>query len=253
LQNIPVRIELGREIRKVFVPREGCVFVDADYSQIELRILAHMSGDKGLIDAYKQAQDIHRITASQVFHIPLNQVTPEQRRNAKAVNFGIVYGISAFGLSEDLSISRQEASEYIERYFATYPGVKEFLNRMVETAREKGQVTTLYGRIRPVPELKSSNFMQRNFGERIAMNSPIQGTAADIMKIAMIRVDKRLHEEGLKARIILQVHDELLVETPIEEQEQVNQLLREEMEAAAHLSVKLEVSVSDGNSWYETK
>jgi DNA polymerase-1 len=253
LQNIPVRIELGREIRKVFVPREGCVFVDADYSQIELRILAHMSGDKGLIDAYKQAQDIHRITASQVFHIPLDQVTPEQRRNAKAVNFGIVYGISAFGLSEDLSISRQEASEYIERYFATYPGVKEFLNRMVETAREKGQVTTLYGRIRPVPELKSSNFMQRNFGERIAMNSPIQGTAADIMKIAMIRVDKRLHEEGLKARIILQVHDELLVETPIEEQEQVNQLLREEMEAAAHLSVKLEVSVSDGNSWYETK
>jgi DNA polymerase-1 len=212
-----------------------------------------MSGDKGLIDAYKQAQDIHRITASQVFHIPLDQVTPEQRRNAKAVNFGIVYGISAFGLSEDLSISRQEASEYIERYFATYPGVKEFLNRMVETAREKGQVTTLYGRIRPVPELKSSNFMQRNFGERIAMNSPIQGTAADIMKIAMIRVDKRLHEEGLKARIILQVHDELLVETPIEEQEQVNQLLREEMEAAAHLSVKLEVSVSDGNSWYETK
>lgn len=253
LQNIPIRIDLGRQIRKVFVPKAGCVFVDADYSQIELRVLAHMSGDEGLIAAYRQDQDIHRITASQVFHIPLEEVTALQRRNAKAVNFGIVYGISAFGLSEDLSISRKEASEYIERYFATYPGVKAFLDRMVETAREQGAVTTLYGRIRPVPELKSSNFMQRSFGERIAMNSPIQGTAADIMKIAMIRVDRRLHQEGLDARIILQVHDELVIEAPVEEKETVRRILREEMEAAAVLSVKLEVSVTDGESWYETK
>jgi len=253
LQNIPVRMELGREIRKVFVPKAGCVFVDADYSQIELRVLAHMSGDQGLIDAYRQAQDIHAITASQVFHIPLEEVTPLQRRNAKAVNFGIVYGISAFGLSEDLSISRQEALEYIERYYATYPGIKTFLDGQVEHAKEQGYVTTLYGRRRPVPELKSSNFMQRNFGERIAMNSPIQGTAADIMKIAMIRVDRRLRAEGLQARIILQVHDELLIETPVVEQEIVQNLLREEMEAAADLAVTLEVDVNVGNSWFETK
>lgn len=253
LQNIPVRMELGREIRKVFVPKDGCVFVDADYSQIELRVLAHMSGDQGLIDAYRQAQDIHRITASQVFHIPLDEVTPLQRRNAKAVNFGIVYGISAFGLSEDLSISRKEALDYIDRYFATYPGVKKYLDSQVEQAKEQGYVTTLYGRRRPVPELKSSNFMQRSFGERIAMNSPIQGTAADIMKIAMIRVDRRLHEEGLQARIILQVHDELLIETPEEERELVTRLLKEEMEAAASLSVALEVDVNSGNSWFETK
>ena len=253
LQNIPVRMELGREIRKVFVPKEGCVFVDADYSQIELRVLAHMSGDKGLIEAYHQAQDIHRITASQVFHIPLEEVTSLQRRNAKAVNFGIVYGISAFGLSEDLSISRQEALEYIDRYFATYPGVKQFLDNLVTHAREQGYVTTLYGRRRPVPELKSSNFMQRSFGERIAMNSPIQGTAADIMKIAMIRVDRRLRAEGLGARIILQVHDELLIETPEEEKETVCRLLREEMEHAASLSVTLEVDVNSGKSWFETK
>ncbi len=253
LQNIPVRMELGREIRKVFVPKEGCVFIDADYSQIELRVLAHMSGDQGLIDAYRQAQDIHAITASQVFHIPLEEVTSLQRRNAKAVNFGIVYGISAFGLSEDLSISRQEALEYIERYYATYPGIKTFLDSQVEHAKEQGYVTTLYGRRRPVPELKSSNFMQRNFGERIAMNSPIQGTAADIMKIAMIRVDRRLRAEGLQARIILQVHDELLIETPVAEQELVARLLQEEMEAAADLAVTLEVDVNVGKSWFETK
>ena len=253
LQNIPVRMELGREIRKVFVPREGCLFVDADYSQIELRVLAHMSADPGLIEAYRQDQDIHRITASQVFHIPLEEVTPLQRRNAKAVNFGIVYGISAFGLSEGLSISRQEALDYIDRYFATYPGVKKFLDGLVEQAKNQGYVTTLYGRRRPVPELKSSNFMQRSFGERIAMNSPIQGTAADIMKIAMIRVDRRLHAEGLTARIILQVHDELLVETPLEEEEQVRRILKEEMESAAELSVALEVEIGAGPSWFETK
>ncbi len=253
LQNIPVRMELGRAIRKVFVPKEGCVFVDADYSQIELRVLAHMSGDEGLIDAYRSAQDIHALTASQVFHVPLDQVTPQLRRNAKAVNFGIVYGISAFGLSEDLSISRKEAMEYIEHYFKAYPGIKEFLDRMVDEGRTNEYVTTMFGRRRPIPELKSSNFMQRQFGERIAMNSPIQGTAADIMKIAMTRVNKRLKKEQLKSRIVLQVHDELLVEAPKEECETIKTLLREEMQSAADLRVPLEVSVSEGQSWYETK
>ena len=253
LQNIPVRMELGRAIRKVFVPKEGCVFVDADYSQIELRVLAHMSGDEGLIEAYRSAQDIHALTASQVFHVPLDQVTPQLRRNAKAVNFGIVYGISAFGLSEDLSISRKEAMEYIEHYFKAYPGIKAFLDRMVDEGRTNEYVTTMFGRRRPIPELKSSNFMQRQFGERIAMNSPIQGTAADIMKIAMTRVNKRLKKEQLKSRIVLQVHDELLVEVPKEECETIKVLLREEMQSAAELRVPLEVSVSEGLSWYETK
>ena len=253
LQNIPVRMELGRAIRKVFVPKEGCVFVDADYSQIELRVLAHMSGDEGLIEAYRSAQDIHALTASQVFHVPLNQVTPQLRRNAKAVNFGIVYGISAFGLSEDLSISRNEAMEYIEHYFKAYPGIKEFLDRMVDEGRTNEYVTTMFGRRRPIPELKSSNFMQRQFGERIAMNSPIQGTAADIMKIAMTRVNKRLKKEQLKSRIVLQVHDELLLEVPTAECEAVKTLLVEQMQSAANLRVPLEVSVSVGNSWYETK
>ena len=253
LQNIPVRMELGREIRKVFVPAEGCVFIDADYSQIELRILAHMSGDERLIEAYRSAQDIHAITASQVFHTPLDQVTPLQRRNAKAVNFGIVYGISAFGLSEDLSISRKEAMEYIDQYFHTYPGVKTFLDDLVRQGKEQGYVTTLYGRRRPIPELKSSNFMQRQFGERVAMNSPIQGTAADIMKIAMIRADRRLREEGFKARIVLQIHDELLVEAPVKEAEQVKALLEEEMRGAAQLKVALEVEAKTGDSWFAAK
>ena len=253
LQNIPIRMELGREIRKVFVPKEGCVFLDADYSQIELRVLAHMSGDERLIEAYRSAQDIHAITASQVFHIPLEEVTPLQRRNAKAVNFGIVYGISAFGLSEDLSITRKEAMEYIERYFHTYPQVKAFLDGLVETAREQGYVTTMFGRRRPVPELKSANFMQRSFGERVAMNSPIQGTAADIIKIAMIRVDRRLREEGLRSRLILQVHDELLVETYMEEKERVAEILSEEMKHAASLKVELEIDMHAGSSWFEAK
>lgn len=253
LQNIPVRMELGREIRKVFVPKEGCIFLDADYSQIELRVLAHMSGDENLIAAYRTAQDIHAITASQVFHVPLEEVTPLLRRNAKAVNFGIVYGISAFGLSEDLSITRKEAMAYIEQYFQTYPKVKEFLDNAVEQGRESGYVTTLFGRRRPIPELKSSNFMQRSFGERVAMNSPIQGTAADIMKIAMNRVDRRLRKEQLKSRIILQVHDELLVETWVEERAQVEQILLEEMQGAADLAVALEVSLEAGSSWFETK
>ena len=250
LQNIPVRMELGRAIRRVFVPEEGCVFVDADYSQIELRILAHMSGDKQLIEAYREEQDIHRITASQVFHVPLDEVTPQLRRNAKAVNFGIVYGISAFGLSEDLSITRKEAGEYIQKYFETYPGVKSFLDRLVAEGKEQGYVTTVYGRRRPIPELKSNNFMQRSFGERVAMNSPIQGTAADVMKIAMIRVDRALRTEGLRSRIILQVHDELLLEVPGEEKDQVMELLEREMTHAADFAVPLEVDVNCGDNWY---
>ncbi len=253
LQNIPVRMELGRLIRKVFIPSDGYVFVDADYSQIELRVLAHMSGDEKLIEAYRQAEDIHRITASQVFHVPFDEVTPLQRRNAKAVNFGIVYGISSFGLSQDLSISTKEAKEYIDRYFETYPGIKVFLDKLVQDAKEQGYVTTMFGRRRPVPELKSSNFMQRSFGERVAMNSPIQGTAADIIKIAMNRVHDRLLREGLESRLILQVHDELLIEAKLSEADQVEQILREEMQQAADLQVPLEIDLHRGNNWYEAK
>lgn len=253
LQNIPVRMELGRRIRKVFVPQEGCIFVDADYSQIELRVLAHCSGDQALIDAYREAKDIHRTTASQVFHTPFEEVTELQRRNAKAVNFGIVYGISSFGLSQDLSITRKEAAEYIERYFETYPGIKKFLDDAVAHAKEKGYVTTLFGRKRPIPELKSSNFMQRSFGERVAMNSPIQGTAADIMKIAMIGVNESLRKEKLRSRIVLQVHDELLIETFAEEEEKVREILEREMEQAVSLSVPLVIDVQTGENWYDAK
>lgn len=253
LQNIPMRMELGRRIRKVFVPREGYLFMDADYSQIELRILAHMSDDKQLIEAYQMEEDIHRITASKVFHTPFEEVTDLQRRNAKAVNFGIVYGISSFGLSQDLSISKKEAAEYIEQYFETYPGVKRFLDGMVAKAKEQGFVTTMYGRRRPIPELSSNNFMQRSFGERVAMNSPIQGTAADIMKIAMIRVWERLHRENLQSRLILQVHDELLIETETSEEEAVRRILTEEMQQAAELSVRLEIDLHTGTDWYEAK
>lgn len=253
LQNIPVRMELGRLIRKVFIPEDGFVFVDADYSQIELRILAHCSGDDMLINAYRQAQDIHRITASQVFHVPFDEVTDLQRRNAKAVNFGIVYGISSFGLSQDLSISRKEAAEYIEQYFLTYPGIKTFLDNTVASAREHGYVETLFGRRRPMPELKSSNYMQRSFGERVAMNAPIQGTAADIIKLAMIGVSRRLKEKQMKSRLVLQVHDELLIETYIPELEQVEEILKEEMERAADLKVPLLVDMHTGNNWYEAK
>ena len=249
LQNIPVRTAEGKEIRKVFVPAEGCVFVDADYSQVELRILAALSGDSVLIDAYKNAVDIHTLTASQVFHVDIDKVTPEMRRNAKAVNFGIVYGISAFGLGEGLSISRKEANEYIANYFASYPKVKEYLDNCVAHAREKGYVTTYFGRIRPIPELKSSNFMQRSFGERIAMNSPIQGTAADIMKIAMNRTDEAL--KGMKSRIVLQVRDELLIETWPDELDAVKRIVRECMENAADLKVKLSVDVRSGDTWYD--
>lgn len=253
LQNIPIRMELGRMIRKVFLPKDGYVFVDADYSQIELRILAHMSGDEMLIQAYREAQDIHRMTASQVFHTPFEEVTDLQRRNAKAVNFGIVYGISSFGLSQDLSISKKEAQEYIERYFESYPKIKEFLDGCVEKAKKDGYSVTMFGRRRPLPEISSSNFMQRSFGERIAMNAPIQGTAADIIKIAMNRVHRRLIDEGLKSRLLLQVHDELLIETAPDEVDEVKRILDEEMKGAADLSVELEIDTHTGKNWYEAK
>lgn len=253
LQNIPMRMELGRQIRKVFIPAPGFVFTDADYSQIELRVLAHMSGDEQLIEAYRSEQDIHRITASKVFHTPFEEVTELQRRNAKAVNFGIVYGISSFGLSQDLSITKKEAAEYIEQYFQTYPGIRTFLDNMVEQAKQKGYAVTLFSRRRPIPELSSGNFMQRSFGERIAMNSPIQGTAADIIKIAMLKVWRALREQGLKSRLVLQVHDELLIETAEDEVEQVQELLAEGMRTAAQLSVELAVDMHTGSNWYEAK
>ena len=253
LQNIPIRMELGRMIRKVFLPKDGYVFVDADYSQIELRILAHMSGDEMLIQAYREAQDIHRMTASQVFHTPFEEVTDLQRRNAKAVNFGIIYGMSSFGLSQDLSISKKEAQEYIERYFESYPKIKEFLDGCVEKARKDGYSVTMFGRRRPLPEISSSNFMQRSFGERIAMNAPIQGTAADIIKIAMNRVHRRLIDEGLKSRLLLQVHDELLIEAAPDEVDEVKKILDEEMKGAADLSVELEIDTHTGKNWYEAK
>ena len=253
LQNIPMKTDLGRQIRKAFVPCEEYTFTDADYSQIELRILAHMSGDQGLIDAYKENEDIHRITASKVFHTPFEEVTPLQRRNAKAVNFGIVYGISSFGLSQGLSISRAEAAEYIKAYFKTYPGIKTFLDNLVSSAKTNGYALTMYGRRRPVPELTSSNFMQRSFGERVAMNSPIQGSAADIMKIAMIRVWERILREKLQSRLILQIHDELLIETAPGEEDQVRAILKQEMEKAAVLSVSLETDIHNGTDWYLAK
>ena len=251
LQNIPIRNELGQEIRKAFVAKEGCVFLDADYSQIELRLLAHLSGDENLIDSYKSDADIHKITASKVFHTPLDEVTKEQRRNAKAVNFGIVYGISSFGLSQNLSISRKEASDYIKQYFEIYPKVKEYLDNTVKRARIDGRTRTMFGRIRPIPELASSNFMQRAFGERAAMNSPIQGSAADIIKIAMILVEKALLDQGLQARIVLQIHDELLVEAPENEVEAVKEIMVTKMKEAVTLKVPLEVDVNVGKDWFE--
>ncbi|MDE6714224.1 MAG: DNA polymerase I [Lachnospiraceae bacterium] len=253
LQNIPMRMEIGRKIRKVFIPKEGCVFVDADYSQIELRILASLAEDEELIAAYRENQDIHRSTASKVFHVPFEEVTDLQRRNAKAVNFGIVYGISSFGLSQDLSISKKEAQQYIEDYFAMYPAVHAYLESAKEHAKKTGYSVTAFGRRRPIPELKNSNFMQRSFGERVAMNAPIQGTAADVIKIAMIKVYDRLLKEGLEARMILQIHDELLIEAPEKEKEMVMAILEEEMSGAADFPVKLEVDAHWGTDWYEAK
>lgn len=254
LQNIPIRLELGRELRKVFIPTssEFC-FLDADYSQIELRVLAHIAGDETLLEAFRQNQDIHRLTASQVFHVPFEEVTPLQRSNAKAVNFGIVYGIGAFSLSQDLGITRKEAEQYIAAYFAKYPKIKEYLDRAVREATEKGYASTILNRRRAMPELQSKNFIQRSFGERVAMNMPIQGSAADIIKIAMIKVHRALKEGGYRSRLILQVHDELLIETAMEEKEAVAKILQENMEQAISLSVPLDVDVHEGNSWFEAK
>jgi DNA polymerase-1 len=253
LQNIPIRTELGRQMRKVFVADDGCVLVDADYSQIELRVLAHMSQDEQLIRAYNENTDIHRLTASQVFHVKPTDVTPEQRSSAKAVNFGIIYGISAFGLSDGLQIGKKEAERYIEGYFETYPGVKQYMDKVVADATTNGYAETLFKRRRLMPELKSSNYNQRSFGERAAMNMPIQGTAADIIKLAMLRVDERLKRENLKTRIVLQIHDELLLEAPIDEAEIAVALVHEEMENAAKLSVPLLADVHTGLNWYDAK
>ena len=253
LQNIPTRTAEGREIRRSFVPAEGYTFVDADYSQIELRVMASISEDASLIDAFNSSKDIHAITASQVFGVPIEEVDSTLRRRAKAVNFGIIYGISSFGLGEDLGISRKEAKDYIEKYFATYVRVKDYLDSCVSGAKETGYVRTMYGRLRPIPELSSSNFMQRSFGERVAMNSPIQGTAADIIKLAMIKVWHELKARNLKSRLILQIHDELLIETAPGEVEEVKELLRENMEGAAKLAVPLYVDVHTGDSLYDAK
>ena len=253
LQNIPVRQELGRELRRFFKAREGYMLCDADYSQIELRVLAHMANDKVMIDAFNSGTDIHNVTASQVFGVPTELVTPTMRSQAKAVNFGIVYGIGAHSLSEDIGVSHGEAKQYIGQYLTHYSGVSAFMDLMVEQAKEAGYSRTMYGRRRPLPELKSSNGNIRSFGERVARNMPIQGTAADIIKIAMIRVWKRLRDEGLKARLILQVHDELIVEAPADESVQASLILHEEMEAAAEMSVRLEAEVHTGTTWYDAK
>ena len=254
LQNIPVRLELGRELRKIFIPEsaEFC-FLDADYSQIELRVLAHISGDESLIAAFKSNQDIHRMTASQVFHVPFDEVTPLQRSNAKAVNFGIIYGKGAFSLGQDLGISRKEAEEYINAYFARYPKIKTFMEDTIKNGTKNGYVSTLWNRRRNMPELQSSNFMQRAAGERAAMNMPIQGTAADIIKLAMRKVHRALQEGGYRSRLILQVHDELLIEAYKEEKEAVAKILKENMEHAADLLVPLDVDVHEGASWFEAK
>ena len=253
LQNIPTRMELGKKLRKVFKPRENCIYIDADYSQIELRVLAHISQDKNMIEAFNNDEDIHTQAASKVFNTPIEQVTKEQRSNAKAVNFGIVYGISDFGLGEQLGVSRKKAKEYIEQYLEKYNGIKEFMTNIVEDTKEKGFVETLYHRRRYVPELKSNNYMVRQFGGRVAMNTPIQGTAADIMKIAMINVYNKLKERGLKSKVIVQVHDELLIETALDEKEEVKQILKTEMENVIKLDVPLVAEISQGNNWFEAK
>lgn len=253
LQNIPIRLELGRELRKVFIPEEDYIFVDADYSQIELRLLAHISGDETLINAFKNGQDIHRLTASQVFGVPFDEVTSTQRSNAKAVNFGIVYGIGAFSLSQDLNITRKEADTYIKGYFEKYPNVKKYLDTTIENAEKDGYVTTIFNRRRYMPELKSNNFIMKSFGERVAMNMPIQGSAADIIKIAMVKVHNRLKDENLKSKLILQVHDELLLEVHKDEVKSVTDILKYEMEHSVDLSITLEADVHSGPTWYDAK
>ena len=253
LQNIPVRLELGREFRKVFIPDDGYTFVDADYSQIELRVLAHMADDETLINAFKEGQDIHRLTASQVFNVDFDKVTSKQRSDAKAVNFGIIYGMGAFSLAKDLGITKKMAEDYIKGYFAKYPNIKKYMDKTVEDAAVNGYVSTIYGRRRPVPEINSGNFNRRAFGERVAMNMPIQGSAADIIKIAMINVHRKIKEMNLKSRLILQVHDELLIEAPENEVETVKEMLKNEMENAAGLNVPMDVDVHSGKSWFEAK
>ena len=253
LQNIPTRLELGKQIRKAFKALEGNIFIDADYSQIELRILAHISKDENMKQAFLNGEDIHKQVASKVFDVPLDNVTKEQRAAAKAVNFGIVYGISGFGLAEQLGISRKKAENYINQYLEKYEGVKAFMSNIVEEAKEKGYVETLYHRRRYIPELSSNNYMVRQFGTRAAMNTPIQGTAADIMKIAMIKVFDKLREEKLNAKLILQIHDELLIECKMEEKVKVKQILKDCMEQAVQLDIPLEVEVSEANNWYELK
>ena len=251
LQNIPVRKELGAQIRNMFVAAPGMMLVDADYSQIELRLLAHISGDQAMKEAFLSGEDFHTVTASKVFGVPVEQVTPTLRSRAKAVNFGIVYGISAFSLAQDIGVYTNEAKAYMDAYLERYHGVRDYMKNIVESAKEKGYVSTIYGRRRYLPELKSSNFNMRSFGERVALNMPVQGTAADIIKLAMVNVHRRLKETGLKARLILQVHDELIVECPGEEAEQVRDILTEEMENAAHLSVPLVAEAHIGHSWAE--
>ena len=253
LQNIPTRIELGKRLRKAFVPKEGYVFIDADYSQIELRVLAHISQDENMINAFKHDEDIHKQAASNVFNVPIEEVTKEQRSHAKAVNFGIVYGISDFGLGEQIGVSRKKAKDYINQYLEKYSGIKKFMDDIVEKAKEQGYVETLFNRRRYIPELKSKNFNIRQFGSRVAMNTPIQGTAADIMKIAMINVYKKLKEEKLEAKLILQIHDELLIEAKEDEKERVKNILQSCMENAIKLDVPLKAEVSEAYNWYELK
>ena len=253
LQNIPTRMELGKRLRKVFVPDDGKVYIDADYSQIELRVLAHLSKDKHMIEAFNNGEDIHKQAASKVLHKPIDEVTKEERSSAKAVNFGIVYGISDFGLASQLGISRKEAKAYIEQYLEEYSGVNNYMQNIVEEAKEKGYAVTLFGRRRYIKELSSNNYMVREFGKRAAMNTPIQGTAADIMKIAMIKVHDELQKQNLKAKIVLQVHDEMMIETPIEEKEKVKKILKENMESAADFEVPLVAEISEANSWYDCK
>lgn len=253
LQNIPTKTELGKQIRKAFKPAEGNVYIDADYSQIELRVLAHISQDENMIYAFNHGEDIHKQAASKVFNIPIEEVTKEQRSSAKAVNFGIVYGISDFGLANQIGVSNKKAKEYIQQYLEKYSGIKHFMDDIVESAKQKGYVETLFGRRRYIPEIKSSNYMVRQFGNRVAMNTPIQGTAADIMKIAMINVKNALQESKINAKIVLQIHDELLLEVALQDKEKAKQILKESMEGAMKLSVPLEVEISEGNSWYEVK
>lgn len=251
LQNIPTRFELGKRLRKVFKPENSCIYVDADYSQIELRILAHISEDENMIDAFNKGEDIHAQAASKVLNIPIEEVTKEERSKAKAVNFGIVYGISDFGLAEQIGVSKKQAKEYINQYLEKYSGIKNFMDKIVEEAKEKEYVETLYNRRRYVPELKSNNYMVRQFGQRVAMNTPIQGTAADIMKIAMINVFNKLR--NMKSKLILQVHDELLIETYPDEIEEVKNMLKSEMENVIKLKVPLVAELSEGKNWYEAK